>query len=123
MLETQLLSKGQGCNRPVPASHPVSARAAVVVDRADGSNMPLHIEVARRTFVVACDIIEHIRMVALVRIGDIVMTIMTDVRLTLACLRSALNIMVLAALGSFAQVTPVTAVVVTARIAVTIIHC
>ena len=56
-------------------------------------------------------------MAALSRICNLIMTIVISLLLALACLRSALNIMVLAALGSFAQVTPVAAVVVTARIA------
>ena len=72
---------------------------------------------------VAKGIIEQIRMAALIRIGDIVMAIMIHPFLALACLCSAHDLMALPALGSFAHVTSVAAVVVTARLAVTIIHC
>ena len=73
---------------------------------------------------VAGDITEQITMAALIRIGDIVMAIMISLSLALACLCSAHDLMALPALGSFAQVTPVTAIFVTARLAVTlIIHC
>ena len=67
---------------------------------------------------VAGDIIEQTRMAALSRICNLIVTIM-DVRLTLACLRSALDLMLLTALGSFAQITPVISIFVTATIAVT----
>ena len=72
---------------------------------------------------VAGDITEQIRMAALIRIGDIVMAIMISLSLALACLCSAHDLMALPALGSSAHVTSVIAIVVTARIAVTIIHC
>ena len=72
---------------------------------------------------VAGDIIEQTLMAALSRICNLIMAIVKNPFSTLACLRSAFDLMALPALGSFAQVTPVTAIFVTARLAVTFIHC
>ena len=67
--------------------------------------------------VITAEQISPSSMTALVRTFNLIMTIVISLFLTLACLRSALNIMLLAALGSLAHVTPVAAMVVTARLA------
>ena len=70
---------------------------------------------------VARDIIEQTGMAALIRLYNLIMAIMISLFLALACLCCALDFVVLAALGSFAQVTSVPAVAIAATLAFTLI--